>query len=221
MKTIFLGIYLLGGTLFSLGQTERKVGTFSSLKVYDRIHVELIESGKDKVEILGDDDIKVEVINKNGELKIKTKTTQFLRGKEVRVKVYYDNLNELQASQGAKITSNEILQTDTLNLTSNEGSVITLKLKVNQLTAKGNSGGEINLSGTAKSQNIVINSGAIFKGYNMKGEDVSVTTNAGGTAEIYASKSVHAKARAGGNIDIYGNPKIKESSKVLGNIQFK
>jgi hypothetical protein len=220
MKKILLGIFLFVGMIFSFGQVERAVGNFSSLKVYDRINVELIESSKNIIEISGDEDGRIEIINKNGELKIRTKTTQFLNGKNVKVKVYYDKLNEIQASQGAVIVSNEVLKANALSLTSNEGSFITLKLKVNQLDVRGNSGGEMNLSGSAKSQDIVMNSGAVFNGKEIKGEDIAVAVNAGGEADVYATESISAKVRAGGNIHIYGNPKNRKVNKILGNIHF-
>lgn len=220
MKKILLGIFLFVGMIFSFGQVERAVGNFSSLKIYDRINVELIESSKNIIEISGDEDGRIEIINKNGELKIRTKTTQFLNGKNVKVKVYYDKLNEIQASQGAVIVSNEVLKANALSLTSNEGSFITLKLKVNQLAVRGNSGGEMNLSGSAKSQDIVMNSGAVFNGKEIKGEDIAVAVNAGGEADVYATESISAKVRAGGNIHIYGNPKNRKVNKILGNIHF-
>ena len=202
MKKILLGIFLFVGMIFSFGQVERAVGNFSSLKIYDRINVELIESSKNIIEISGDEDGRIEIINKNGELKIRTKTTQFLNGKNVKVKVYYDKLNEIQASQGAVIVSNEVLKANALSLTSNEGSFITLKLKVNQLAVRGNSGGEMNLSGSAKSQDIVMNSGAVFNGKEIKGEDIAVAVNAGGEADVYATESISAKVRAGGNFEL-------------------
>ena len=220
MKKILLGIFLFVGMIFSFGQVERAVGNFSSLKIYDRINVELIESSKNIIEISGDEDGRIEIINKNGELKIRTKTTQFLNGKNVKVKVYYDKLNEIQASQGAVIVSNEVLKANALSLTSNEGSFITLKLKVNQLAVRGNSGGEMNLSGSAKSQDIVMNSGAVFNGKEIKGEDIAVAVNAGGEADVYATESISAKVRAGENIHIYGNPKNRKVNKILGNIHF-
>ena len=216
MKKIILGIFIFVGMIFSFGQVERAVGNFSSLKVYDRINVELIESSKNIVEISGDEDGRIEIINKNGELKIRTKTTQFLKGENVRVKVYYDYLNEIQASQGAVIVSNEILKTNALSLISNEGSVITLGLKVNTLTIRGNSGGEFKLSGNAKSQDIIINSGAVFEASNLKGEQVSIAVNAGGGAKVYATETISAKIRAGGNIKIYGNPKNRNVSTLIG-----
>ena len=216
MKKKFLGIFLFVGIIFSFGQVERAVGNFSSLKVYDRINVELIESSKNTVEISGDEDGRIEIINKNGELKVRTKTTQFLKGENVRVKVYYDNLNEIQASQGAVIISNEILKANALKLISNEGSSIILELKVNQLAVRGNSGGEFKLSGSAKSQDIVMNSGAVFNGEKIKGEQVSIAVNAGGEAKVYTTETISAKIRAGGNIKIYGNPKNRNISTLIG-----
>lgn len=222
MKKIFLGLSLLMGSLFAFGQVEREVGEFSSLKIYDRITVELIESYKDKVEIIGDEDGRIEIINKNGELKIRTKTTQFLRGKDIRVKVYYDDINEIQASQGAKVISDDIIKTNAIKLTANEGSIIQLELKANQITARGNSGGKLNLEGEAKTQDVIISSGAVFGGKNLEGESITILVTAGGKAEINTSDSVKATVRAGGNVDIYGNPKNRNVKKIIGgNINFK
>lgn len=222
MKKIFLGFSLLMGSIFAFGQVEREVGEFSSLKIYDRITVELIESYKDKVEIIGDEDGRIEIINKNGELKIRTKTTQFLRGKDIRVKVYYDDINEIQASQGAKVISDDIIKTNAIKLTANEGSIIQLELKANQITARGNSGGKLNFEGEAKTQDVIISSGAVFGGKNLEGESITILVTAGGKAEINTSDSVKATVRAGGNVDIYGNPKNRNVKKIIGgNINFK
>ena len=109
------------------------------------------------------------------------------------------------------IISNEILKANALRLISNEGSIITLGLKVNTLTIRGNSGGEFKLSGNAKSQDIVINSGAVFEASNLKGEQVSIAVNAGGEAKVYTTET-----RAGGNIKIYGNPKNRNVSTLIG-----
>lgn len=222
MKKIFLGFSLLMGSFFAFGQVEREVGEFSSLKIYDRITVELIESYKDKVEIIGDEDGRIEIINKNGELKIRTKTTQFLRGKDIRVKVYYDDINEIQASQGAKVISDDIIKTNAIKLIANEGSIIQLELKANQITARGNSGGKLNLEGEAKTQDVIISSGAVFGGKNLEGESITILVTAGGKAEVNTSDSVKATVRAGGNVDIYGNPKNRNVKKIIGgNINFK
>jgi cytoskeletal protein CcmA (bactofilin family) len=77
-----------------------------------------------------------------------------------------------------------------LNITSNEGSI--LKLNVDAiLNVKTNSGGMIDVSGNAETQEVLVNSGANFNGRNLKSEITSVTTNAGGNADVYASKTIN------------------------------
>ena len=87
---------------------------------------------------------------------------------------------------------------------------------------KANSGGIINISGTAETQDVLVNSGASYNGEDLKSEVTSVTANAGGTAEIYASKTINATTRAGGNIEVYGAPKNRNTKNVIGGrIDFK
>ena len=222
MKNLLSGILFLFGVACSFAQNDRNVGDFTSLKVYDRISVELIESKKNKVEIIGDGSAKIQVINKNGELKIRTQTMKLLQGDDVKVKVYYNDLSDIQASQGSEITSHDVLKTNLLKLTANEGSKIQMRVDVDQLNVRGNSGGEVELSGNADVQEIVMNSGAKYKGDDNEGENVSVTVNAGGNAEVYASKAVNATVRAGGRKEIHGNPKQRDVKKVVGGvIEFK
>jgi hypothetical protein len=167
------------------------------------------------VEISGDDS-DVEIVNKNGELKIRMIPTKIMQGDKVSVTVFYENLNEIQASQGSKITSEDAVENGILNITSNEGSILNLKIEADILNAKTNSGGIINISGTAKTQDVLVNSGANFNGRNLKSEVTSVTTNAGGNADVYASKTVTATNRAGGNINVYGSPENRNTKNMLG-----
>jgi len=156
---------------------------------------------------------------------IDPQTGKRLKGKantSVKVKVYYNDLSDIQASQGSEIVSDDVLKVNLLKITANEGSKIQMKVDVKQLNVRGNSGGEVKLSGNADIQEIVMNSGAKYKGDDNEGENVSVTVNAGGKAEVYASKAVNAIVRAGGRIEIHGNPKQRDVKKVVGGvIEFK
>ena len=61
-----------------------------------------------------------------------------------------------------------------------------------------------------------MNSGAAFNGKDLESETATVTANAGGEVEIFASKTINAKTRAGGNIAVYGSPKFKNTKNVIG-----
>ena len=214
MKKIVFGFFVVLSQV-AYSQTSKNFGDFSSVKAYDRINVTLVKSSENKVEISGDDS-DVEIVNKNGELKIRMIPTKIMQGDKVSVTVFYENLNEIQASQGSKITSEDSVENGILNITSNEGYILNLKIEADILNAKTNSGGIINISGTAKTQDVLVNSGANFNGRNLKSEVTSVTTNAGGNADVYASKTITATNRAGGNINVYGSPKNRNTKNMLG-----
>ncbi|WHF50299.1 head GIN domain-containing protein [Chryseobacterium gotjawalense] len=218
MKKIAVGLMMLM-MQYSFAQVTRNVGEFSSLKVYDKINVVIIPSNENKVEAESAD---VETVNKNGELKIRMAPARILQGNQVSVKVYYQTLNDLQASQGSSISSTETLKSRMLSLTSNEGSRINLGIDTGKLNVKINSGGEIKVSGKADHQDIVVNSGGKFSGENVESQSATVAANAGGIAEVFAGESVNATTRAGGIIDVYGDPDDRKFKNVIGGkITFK
>lgn len=220
MKKIIFGFFVVLSQV-AYSQTSKNFGDFSSVKAYDRINVTLVKSSENKVEIKGDDS-DVEIVNKNGELKIRMIPAKIMQGDKVYVTVYYEDIDEIQASQGSKITSEDAVESKKLNITSNEGSVLNLNVDTHLLNVKANSGGIINISGTTETQDILVNSGASFNGEELKSEVTSVTANAGGNAEVYASKTIKATTRAGGNIDVYGSPKKRNTKNVIGGkIDFK
>lgn len=217
----FFGGFLILASQFYFAQSTRNVGDFSSLKVYDKITVVLIHSDENKVETAGDN-ADVETVNKNGELKIRMAPTKIMQGDQVSVKVFYKNINDIQASQGSIISSKDEVEGTMLSLTSNEGSKVNLAVNAKTLNAKMNSGGEITVSGNADHQDILVNSGAKYLGKNIESQSASVTTNAGGFAEVNVSDSVNATTRAGGVIDVYGDPNDRQVKNVIGGkINFK
>ncbi|HEY4539476.1 MAG TPA: head GIN domain-containing protein [Faecalibacter sp.] len=216
MKNIFFTAIALIGTPFSFAQLTKNVGDYNSLKVYDRIPVELIQSNTNKVEVSGDLEKEVDVVNKNGDLKIKMNSLNLMQGSKVKVKVYYKNLYDIQASQGSMIFSDDKIKSSILKLSSNEGSSIKLDIDTKKVDAKINSGAELILNGDADALTVNANSGGKFYGKTLNTENASLTTNVGGIIEAKVKESVDAKTRAGGTIDIYGSPKVKNNKTIAG-----
>ena len=220
MKKIAVA-FMIVGFQFSFAQFTRNVGEFSSVKVYDKITVIIVPSNENKVES-DTDDASVETVNRNGELRIKMTPTKILQGNQVSVKVYYQSINDIQASQGSIVNSTETLKTKMLTLTANEGSKINLDIDTGKLNVKTNSGGEITVKGNADNQDIIVTSGGKFNGQNLESESATVSTTAGGVADVFASESVDAKTRAGGIINVYGDPNDRKFKNVIGGkINFK
>lgn len=215
MKNIITALAIGFAFQFSWAQTKN-VGTFTSLKVFDKIPVQLVASNDYKAEISGSNADNVEFVNSGNELKVRMVASKLLQGDDTKIILYYKNINSIQASQGAKISSKGVVKATKLSLISNEGSNIDLDVETSSLDAKVNTGGIMTLSGNTDTQDVVVNTGAVYNAKSLESEITSVTTNAGGEAEVFASKSVSAKTRAGGVIDIYGNPKERNDKKVIG-----
>ena len=83
-------------------------------------------------------------------------------------------------------------------------------------------GGIIQASGIATNQVIVVNSGGIFEGRELKTDYSSVRVTTGGEAELYASDEVDIQIRAGGDVVVYGNPaRVNKNTMFGGRIFFK
>ncbi|MGZ5211423.1 MAG: head GIN domain-containing protein [Kaistella sp.] len=214
MKNI-LGSVMLVACQFAFAQSTRNVGEFSSLKVYNKINVVLVQSKESRVETENNDP-DIETINKNGELKIKLSPAKILSGEQVSVKVFYEKLNDIQASQGSSVSSSDELDANMLSLTSNEGSRINLNIDTSKLNIKTNSGGEIKVSGKADNQDVIVNSGGKYFGKEVDSQNTTVTANAGGIAEVNVSDSINATTRAGGIIEVYGDPADRKVKNIIG-----
>jgi len=207
-------------TLNMIAQREstKQLDKFTKVKSYDRIIVTLIKSNENKIVITGDDQDEISISNKNGLLKIRMEFDNFLSGNEAIATLYYtENLELIDANENAHIKSNETLKgSNRVEIKSQEGGHIDLKVDLADVYAKSISGGEVTLTGKSKNQEVMVNTGGKVYNKELNTEDTSVVVNAGGRADVKASERVKAKVRAGGSIYIYGNPKNVDRDKVFG-----
>jgi hypothetical protein len=204
MKKLLFSVLLISSLTYA--QTEKKVGDFHKVTAFDQITVELIASEENRVELTGTNSEEIEVVNNNGELKLRMPLTKLLKGNQVKAKVYYTDLDAVEANEGSQISNEASIQSTNFDIIAKEGAKIDISLDVAKATVKITSGGIVKTAGTAKNQDVVVSAGAIYEGKDLATEQTSISINAGGEAAVFATQLVDAKARAGGEIMIYGNP---------------
>jgi hypothetical protein len=214
MKKIIYSLLLISSIAFS--QTEKNVGDFNKVTAFDQIDVTLIPGKENKVLLIGSGSEEVELVNKNGELKIRMPLTRLLDGGNVSATVYYKNIDAVEANEGSRIASEALFTATSFDIKAKEGSEIKIKLQVDRLTARVANGSTINLSGSAKNQEVLVNSGGIYEAEKLVTNQTVITVNAGGESDVYATDLVEAKVRAGGDIIIYGKPKQINQKIVAG-----
>jgi hypothetical protein len=214
MKKIVFSLLLISSLTYS--QTEKKVGDFHKVTAFDQIEVQLIPSEENKVILSGTNADQAEVVNRNGELKLRMPLTKLLKGNTIHAKVYYTDLDAVEANEGSQISSEAVFKGTDFNIIAKEGAKIDIHLEVSKLNTKILSGGIVAVEGIAKNQEIVISTGGMYEGKELTTEQTVISINAGGEATVFATELVDAKVRVGGDISIYGKPKQVNQKTVAG-----
>lgn len=213
----------MGGTaLFAQQTIDREVGDFHEIKVFDLIEVNLIQSDQNRIVIKGRNTEDINYVNKDGVLKLRMPLEKKFQGEDTFIEVYYTDLRTIDANEGARIVVNEQIVQDRIELRAQEGAQIEVGMKVQDAEIRAVTGGIIRASGLATNQVIVIYTGGIFEGRDLKTDYSSVQVSAGGEAELYASTEVDIQIRAGGDVYVYGDPaRVHKNTMIGGRIYFK
>ena len=215
-KILSLAILVITTSAFSQRIVNKDVGAFNEIKVYDLIEVNLIKSNENRILIKGEkvDDIKF--VNKDGTLKLRMQLEKKFQGEKTLIEVYYTDLDIIDGNEGARIVFNETVVKDKLVLKTQEGAQIKIGMEVDDVEIRAVTGGIIEAAGLAKNQVIVINTGGVFEGRELKTSTTSVKISAGGEALLSASERVDINVRAGGDVYVYGNPKEVNKNTLAG-----
>jgi len=215
MKKLSIITLLLVSSL-GFSQVTKDLGEFSSVNVFDRISVELIKSTANKIEIKGNRASEVEIVNKNGNLKIRMSLKKLLDGEEVTAKVYYKSLESIDASEGSYIISDDVFKQASIKVNAKEGSEIRLNLDVQKAELRAVTGGILQIKGTATNQDASVGTGGILRSNDLQTSQTTVKITTGGEADVRATELVDAKVRAGGTITVFGSPKQINKKVTLG-----
>lgn len=214
-KVIFAFLVLVTGSVLAQEKVEN-LGDFTAVKVFDRMRVNLVKSTENRVYLKGKDTDDIELINKDGMLKIRMDIDKIFDGNETFVEVHFKDLKVIDGNEGAEINVNELLEQESIEIRVQEGARVTAGLEVNSAKMRAVTGGIIDARGSAKTQNVEINTGGIYNGKALETTDTQLRIQAGGEADIFARRTADIKLRAGGDVHVYGNPTEVIKDKFIG-----
>ncbi len=218
MKHIILGaFFLFTGILSAQKEVTKEVGEYHEVKAYDGLSIKIKKSNENKAVITGKHANDVVFVNKKGKLKVRMKINEVFKGYNTFVVLHSkDLIHSLDANENAFISSDEKFKQVDLELNAQEGAKIDLDVDIQRLNSKASTGGIITLIGTAKNQEVSINTGGRFEGGELISEQAEVDVKAGGVADVNATEFLDADVKVGGTINVYGNPKVLEKQTFVG-----
>ncbi|MEL4307042.1 head GIN domain-containing protein [Joostella sp. CR20] len=218
MKNIFLIAFLFISTLtIAQDNVTKELGEFHEVKAYDGLSVKIVQGPKNKAVVSGKNPSDVVFVNKGGKLKIRMNINEVFNGYTTFVVLYTaDMVSILDANENAMIAVKETMEQVDLELRAQEGAKIEADVKVERLNTKAITAGVVTVSGTAKNQDVSVNTGGRFEGGDLKSEQTDVDVKAGGVADVNATEYVSAKVKVGGTINVYGSPRVLDKQTFVG-----
>jgi hypothetical protein len=217
MKKLALLLTLTCSIVFAQETITKNLGDFNTLKVYNGLTVEIQKSSTSKIEISGKKAEDVTVKNSNGILKVRLKFPEGFTSEDVRIKLYYSNtMDVLDANEGGKISSEEVLKQQHLEVKVQEGAFINVPIDTKYLVVKAVSGGAISLTGSTQNQTIEATTGGIYEAFDLQSKQTTVTAASGARVEVKTSEILDAKVRFGGTIYYKGTPEVLKTKKIIG-----
>lgn len=218
-RTTIFTLLLVPFVLSAQGILEREVGAFHEIKVFDLIAVNLIPSDQNKILIKGRDVEDIRWSNKNGILRLRMKLDKKFQGDDTVIQVYHTDIEVIDANEGSTIHCNELLKKDKIALRAQEGAQIHIGMDVDHVEIRAVSGGIVEASGLARSQEVVLNTGGMFLGQKLRTANATIKISAGGEAEVHATDWVDIDLKAGGDVTVHGQPrKVYKKTFVGGNV---
>lgn len=140
--------------------------------------------------------------------------------KSKKILLSINNLNEIVATSGVEIVSENILQGDDMKIVATSGAEVDLKLEANNIECSTSSGADLNLAGSANNLVVSSSSGSDVDAYRLSVDNCEASASSGSHIKVNVSDTFQGNSSSGGDIQYKGNPEIiKKSENSSGSIQ--
>jgi len=220
-------LLLLISTLGFSQKSQKELSGFKALDVFGPFDIELIKSDKEYAEIdlngIDQEDVLIEVQKDILKLKIKNRhyfsewrDDSHRKADYVTVKIYYRDIDVLEAQAGAVVYSKQTLKSKYLHLECSMGAEVKLDILSKEVEAISNMGGVLELSGQTEEFDVKANMGGVLKASHLESKIVYVKASMGADVIVNVIEELDASAGFGANVDYVGGPTVRHTSSNMG-----
>lgn len=196
----------------------RPVGSFHGIDVSTGIELNLTAGNTEEVAVSASStEFRDKIVTKieNGILKIYYESkvgavNTKKQSKNLKAYVSYKMLDLLNASSGASLKINGIMQLTSLEVQANTGSMIEGEIYIKKLKINQNTGSKITFSGKADKLELEGNTGSKFIGEELNTVICDTKVSTGAQVNINVNNELKAKANTGGMVKYKGDAPVRE-----------
>jgi len=187
--------------------SKKNVGDFNAIEISSAVRINLIQSDSNYVTLSSKDSIK-----KVPKMEVKGSTLEISSLFHGTIDVHVKNLTSLRVSDAARVESKDTLKADNLTVHVSDAGRADIWLNAKYIKARANDAGNITLSGSTDSLEVKVSDASHINAFLLRANGVSVVSSDGSNADVWAVKSVSARATDGSNVHIKGSPAQKQTS---------
>ena len=180
---------------------------FTRVKVSSGIDLYIKQGSKASLTVEADENLHDYIITEvdNGMLKIYVEGNIW-RAKARKVYLTVTTLEELRATSGSDVVSENVLKAKDLEVSTSSGADMRIEVDAINVTSSSSSGSDLRITGKSESHSSNASSGSSVKAYGLESRDVTARVSSGADISVFASKSINARASSGGDIRYKGSP---------------
>lgn len=194
---------------------------FKSISASKEIEV-IIEQGPGRTVMVEADDNYHAHINikvRRGTLEISTDEDLASAGTK-RVYVTLPDIETIEASSSASVTSKGTLRSNTMELSTSSGGNIDVMIETHDLMLEANSGAQLNAKGKTDNLQAEASSGGTVSAKGLIAKSVTAEASSGGSAYVNPVESLEADASSGGSVYYSNTPdKLNKKASSGGNVK--
>lgn len=200
--------------------TDTRVVTdeFTEISAQEGLMVYVTQEDDFKIEVEADKNI-IDLIRtdiKDGKLRVHAEKNIGQATKKIFVSL--PNVNELRASSGAHLKTENTIKSNELVVDGSSGAILNVDVISQELEIEASSGANLNVVGTTDSADVDVSSGGNINAKDLQTRTCIADASSGGNVKIQVSKSLMADASSGGNISYAGDPSVEKKKSVSGSV---
>jgi hypothetical protein len=209
-------------TTSSSGKIEQTLASFSGLGLSVPGNWTLIQGEREGIVIESDaktiEDLEVFVKGPKVEVRNKTRSGWNYNSKEVKGTIYFKNLDSVGLASSGRVDAGAINASDIRFSIAGSADLKIDKLTANNVKFSVAGAGNLDIAGSAKSQQISIAGSGDVLTHKLKSESVKVSIAGSGNAKVWATESLNVSVAGSGDVEYYGKPKIDKSIVGSGDV---
>ncbi|MDL5049463.1 DUF2807 domain-containing protein [Oscillatoria amoena NRMC-F 0135] len=200
---------------------------FNTLDIFGPFHVELIHSDQNRIELdyHGIDSENVIAGVSRNTLRLKLRNKQYFhdwgseskrRSEYIRAKVYYTDIDQINAQAGAIVTTTSQLKSKNLIIECSMGAEVSLEILSKNFYLKSNMGAITRLNGYTEYLEVKSSMGGVVKATRLQSKVAYVKASMGSEVFVCATDELEVSAGLGAVVDYTGSPTVRHTNSNLG-----